>query len=128
VSKNEGIVREQEDAEGDDDKAAIVAPDILERANRGQTFRDFNAQRPKTQRPRLTRRSATVENPNTEHRTRMVILRSHHVLRPAQLFARFRRNSDQFFGFSQACDQTRIRFIFLSRDTSHDGRMSMFRI
>jgi hypothetical protein len=50
-------------------KAAIVAPTILERANRGPHIRRFQRPTSKAQRPRPNEEKREVENPNTEHRT-----------------------------------------------------------
>src|SRR5437879_12132775 len=50
-------------------KAAIVAPTILERANRGPDIPRFQRPTSKTQRPRLNEEKREVENPSTEHRT-----------------------------------------------------------
>ena len=94
-------------------KAAIVAPTILERANRGPDIPRFQRPTSKAQRPRPNEEKREVENPNTARtpntERRMVIFaESSRVASPLSCSHACDENSDQLFGFSQACDQTRI--------------------
>jgi hypothetical protein len=109
-------------------KAAIVAPTILERANRGPDIPRFQRPTSKAQRPRPNEKRE-VENPNTEHRTPngdfcgIITCCVRSVVRTLATKILISSSAS-----ARHATKRGSRFIFLSRDASHDGRMSMFRI
>src|SRR5438552_1447426 len=104
-------------------KAAMVAPTISIRANRGPDIPRFQRPMLNVQRPRPDEEKREVKKPNTEHRTPNAEHQTPNgdfcgvitCCAPAQLFAHWRR---------KFCS-----VLWLQRGIlRHDGRIAMFRI